>query len=200
MTLKDILRKRDKIKESQPPKSSPPRDDPPDVPEFTFLRTDTNTQEIIYPPSLDGDQAIPPPPFPVKESPHLQSRPSRFRSHSHVSASSAESSHGERRLSQRLHLRSRSRASSASSVNVPTGLPTIGDDRQGGEENEAQWEKRATILAKGNPNIRVAAHPDAPVTAATVVLDLEREEQSGEPSAKIGHVSDAQGDVRDHLV
>ncbi len=146
MPLKDLLKKRDKIKDDDahgPASSSAPS------PEFTFLRTDTNTQEIIQPPSHPDDTTG----TTTTTTPHLApKRPSRFRSASSTSVSSRTSSQGERRLSQRLHLRSHSYASSRSSVNLPEDLPDIENDGSDDRvEKEARWEERATILAKGNP-------------------------------------------------
>lgn len=153
MTLKDILTKREKIKKDVTPSVvSPP--EPGLVAEgFTFLRSDTNTQELIRPPSFTNEAAGPTPP---KTQHRLSSHFSRLRSSSDASTHSAHSrtSHkSEKRLSQRLHL-NRSRTPSLSSVNVPTDLPEIQDLAVQGEEKEAQWEERATILAKGNPNNR----------------------------------------------
>lgn len=153
MTLKDILTKREKIKKDVTPSVvSPPEPDP--VAEgFTFLRSDTNTQELIRPPSFTNEAAEPTPP---KTQHRLSSHFSRLRSSSDASTHSAQSRtspKSEKRLSQRLHL-NRSRTPSLSSVNVPTDLPDIQDLAVQGEEKEAQWEERATILAKGNPNNR----------------------------------------------
>lgn len=153
MTLKDMLKKKDKIKDDIHPVIVPiPQRDPSPQPEFTIMRSDTNTQEIIRPPIFAGDN---PPVSPEGNS--ITKRLSRLRSSSNASTSSRVSTQGEkseRRLSQRLHLRSGSRASSQSSINVPTDLPDIQDLSVVGEEKEAQWEERATILAMQNPNSR----------------------------------------------
>ena len=148
MTLKDLLKKKDKV---QPESSSSHHLAPPEEPpSFTFLRTTTNTQEVIIPPTYPGDQPS------SEHSPGK--RLSRFRRHSNTSQSQASHSgehnekadtrpKSERRLSERLHLGSRSRSASTSSVNIPADLPEIQ-----GEEGEEVWEKRATLLAKSNPN------------------------------------------------
>lgn len=156
MPLKDLLKKRDKHKGHD----HDDHDAQPAAPEFTFLRTDTNTQEIIQPPSFPDDPTTnsnstsTSAPAQGKEAPQLApKRPgSRFRSVSSISVTSNASQSEGRRLSQRLHLRSHSYASSGSSVNVPSDLPSISDGvGEDGEEKEAMWEERATRLARGNP-------------------------------------------------
>jgi len=143
-----------------------------DVPEFTFMRTTTSTQEIISPPSYPGDRTnnanTGAEDMNKKDSPK---RMSRFRRHSNVDKerdpsagagaagasslgrASAETPREEKRLSQRLHLRNRSRSGSTASsrsVNLPADLPDVSTMSVGGEEEN--WEKRATLLARGNPN------------------------------------------------
>jgi hypothetical protein len=150
MPLKDLLKKKDKV---EPETADQIQSHPQDLPAITFLRTTTNTQEVIAPPSYPCDQAQ------TDHSPNK--RLSRFRRHSHTSqhADTAELREkldtrpkserrlSERRLSERLHLGSRSRSASSGSVNIPADLPEIQ-----GEEGEEAWEKRATLLAKINPN------------------------------------------------
>ena len=151
MTLKDLLKKKEKIKEDITPSVVSSSESDPIVQGFTFLRSDTNTQEVISPPSFTNEVVES---SPSKNEHRLSSHFTRLRSSSDASARSAHSKtspKSERRLSQRLHL-NRSRTPSSSSVNVPTDLPDIQDVAVQGEEKEAQWEERATILAKGNPN------------------------------------------------
>lgn len=181
MPLKDLLKKRDKIKENVEKEDVPALAPPPA--EFTFMRSDTNTQELIQPPSFAEEDAA---------SPHLSQdhRSSklvaRFRSSSNASVASKASSKGEKRLSQRLHLRSSSRASSFSS-NIPEDLPSIEVGEGGQEEKEAKWEERATILAKENPNINHS-------TAITVEKGrLGSSGDGGRPQTKRS-ISDAKGD------
>src|ERR1700760_2132865 len=50
MPFKDLLKKKDKAEAH-----TPVEEDRPDTPKFTFMRTDTNTQEIITPPTFYGD-------------------------------------------------------------------------------------------------------------------------------------------------
>ncbi|KAF1832931.1 HCP-like protein [Decorospora gaudefroyi] len=143
MTLKDLLKKKDSITDKGaapvPPKGPTLS---PDVPEFQFLRTTTSTQETIEPPSFPGD--------PTRETPLLSPGPrgkfGRFRSRSSVS-SQGSTSGGEKqhdRLAERLHF---GRTRSSSSVNVPDNLPEVGGDGVARtEEDEAKWERRATVL------------------------------------------------------
>lgn len=254
MTLKDLLKKRSHI--SNPSTSSsttassfeniPPAPER-EIPEFTFIRTTTETEEIISPPSFPGDEPDPAPPAHTlfahkhrdkenhkehREDKHAQapetnlspkkSRPNPFRKLSNASRkdsmdgspkkekrerSNTRTSDGaqeeveapkitlpsrpknERKLSERLHLRSRT--ASSASVNLPEGLPDApaalpapavapgsveetkvkkerekekaqgrlssdgtkddGVHKAETEAREAQWEKRATVLALGNP-------------------------------------------------
>jgi TPR repeat protein len=142
------------------------------TPEFTFMRTTTNTQEIITPPSYPGDKSAeastsdPPPDGSSK-------RFSRFRRHTsaaqekeqakanRISLDADPSGAGKpsQKLAERLHL-GRDRSATTSSVNIPQNLPEIevsgptqieGGDK---DEKEARWEQRATMLAKTNPNQR----------------------------------------------
>ena len=181
MTLKDLLKKKDKHHDGDAHTETVPAGSP----EFTFMRTDTNTQEIIQPPSYPGDTGTA-----AQERPQLApKRPSRFRSISStslVSNASRPSLQGERRLSQRLHLRSHSYASSQSSVNIPTDLPSINDGSDDREEKEAKWEERATILAKGNPLNRSGTSISEDTTAAMAGLGLESQVKEGAQILKEG--------------
>lgn len=182
MPLKDLLKKRDKIRENvTPAKDAPPEQSPT---EFTFMRSDTNTQELIEPPTF-GEEEVPP--LPAHEH-HASKLVSRFRSSSNASVTSKASSKGEKRLSQRLHLRSASRASSISSI-VPADLPAIEDAADGSEEKEARWEERATILAQGNHTM----HPDLGATEEKSGLYSRGNSVSRPPMTR--NISDAKGDV-----
>src|SRR5262245_141953 len=102
MTLKDLLKKKDKIKdEGATPK---PATLSPDVPEFTFMRTTTTTQETIEPPSFPGDPARQQAPLLSAESRGLKGR---FRRHSNASSTSVgaeqDKAKSEHRLSERIH-------------------------------------------------------------------------------------------------
>jgi hypothetical protein len=151
MTLKDLLKKKEKIKVDQGESQAAPSNLlSPDVPEFTFLRTTTNTESIIEPPSFPGD--------PTRQQPLLSptephKRFGKLRRHSNAGQNGAETeAKGEHRLSERLHF---GRQRSSTSVNVPDDLPDVGDAVVArNDEDEAKWEKRATMLARGNSVIR----------------------------------------------
>lgn len=157
MPLRDLLRKRDKLNNA----ASPPQP-LPQAEEFTFVRTDTHTQEYIEPPAFENERATPPP---EPRTPSATRRSfGRLRKSVSPSASDTSSPEKERkehkRLSQRLHL-SRGRTASTASVNLPPDLPDLDNtykesgDRQ---EKEAKWEELATMLASKNP--AVPARPE----------------------------------------
>ncbi|KAL8871746.1 MAG: hypothetical protein Q9174_002486 [Haloplaca sp. 1 TL-2023] len=185
MTLRDLLKKREKIKEDAT--STPSGADSPEPPgPFTIMRSDTNTQEIISPPTFAEDRHNSHAP---KDTPTEKKRFSRFRRSSNVSTGSTGSagsghSQGEKRLSTRLHFGSHSRSSSAGSINIPGDLPKIDDGA--GEEKEAQWEKRATILATGSA---VAMQGRSRAGSAA------ESNGAGRPTLSRS-ISDAKGDVR----
>lgn len=174
MPLRDILKKKDRVVESDVPAPEALRDkqedEGPASPVFTFMRSDTHTQEIISPPTFSSTESSGPPSF--ADGPN-ESRTSRFfkgraRSSSQASAASSTSHASEKekskskRLSQRLHLR----RSEISSSNVPTDLPEIRVDDDGEAAGaESQWEKRATMLAKKNEQER--SRPSTPIGSTT---------------------------------
>ena len=145
MPLRDILKKKDKDEDDLTPAPGPASPPPP---QFTFMRSDTHTQEIL---SLPDD---PPEPFSPTDGAgdgHHSRRSlftGRSRSHSNASTTSRSSDASKskdrprdsRRLSQRLGLRKEE-----TSTNVPQDLPEITDGQDG--DGDA-WEQRATILAK----------------------------------------------------
>ncbi|UNI14867.1 hypothetical protein JDV02_001452 [Purpureocillium takamizusanense] len=122
-------------------------------PEFTFIRTDTVSQELLYPPG-DGANDTSYLSAPVAASPTSGRSPRRSLDVFHRSRSASVSSQAshqsspttKRRLSHRLHLKRQPE----SSENVPTNLPDIAADPKDTEGAESQWEKRATILAGQN--------------------------------------------------
>lgn len=152
--LKDILKKKDKL-------DNDVVDDRPPLPqanEFTFVRTDTNTEEYIKPPAFDDDRRFPGLAEPKSPSSSRRSF-GRFRKSVSPGSAASDTSSPEkekkehRRLSERLHL-NRDRTASTSSVNLPSDLPDLdgtyhnSSDRQ---ETEAKWEERATLLASKSP-------------------------------------------------
>lgn len=179
MTLRDLLKKREKIRED-PGQKQPLEDESPPASQFTFVRSDTNTQEVISPPAFADDYE----PQLTKDTQPRTKRFSRFRTSSNASTASNTSTRGEKRLSHRLHLGSHSRSSSMSSTNLPSDLPPISDEVGESEEKEAQWENRATILAQENPVAKQGRSRENSVPGS-----------SGRPT--VGRsISDAEGDVR----
>ncbi|KAI4177977.1 MAG: hypothetical protein LQ343_000061 [Gyalolechia ehrenbergii] len=177
MTLRDLLKKREKIRED-PGQKQPLEDESPPASQFTFVRSDTNTQEVISPPAFADDYE----PQLTKDTQPRTKRFSRFRTSSNASTASNTSTRGEKRLSHRLHLGSHSRSSSMSSTNLPSDLPPISDEVGESEEKEAQWENRATILAQENPVAKQGRSRENSVPGS-----------SGRPT--VGRsISDAEGD------
>ena len=195
MTLKDLLKKRNKANEQQPlgDLPVPPR---ATVQEFTFVRSDTNTQEIL---SLSSSSSDPPANGPsastsAKNESSPSKRRSRLRSSSNASITSRDSRR-ERRLSSLLNLRSHSNESRKSSANVPADLPQI-DDVHEDNEKEAKWEERATILAKGNPNLKSETMLDDHRTVPKTTEYSLHNREAGEGETNVTkQISDARGDV-----
>lgn len=211
--FKDLLRKKDKIENE--PISAPapvPESKLPQASEFTFVRTDTHTKEVIHPPFYDGDDSEPtrernatgaedttPP-----TTPERKRGLGRFRKSSSATTPSASPEiHPERekkRLSQRLHITPKSRSTSTSSVNLPSDLPTIEDayNESGDRElKEAKWEERATMLATNAPGSS-SASPSAAVTppkSSLADLNLNTDGNKSHSSSRPRSVSDAQGDA-----
>ena len=197
MTLKDLLKKKDLIKEQ----SKPSGDHATITPEVTLMRSDTYTQEIISAPTYPDDEiSLASKSQDRPRSPTSAKRPSRFRSLSSTSNGSKDSKAGtgerpgnERRLSQLLHIRSSSYSSRHSSVYVPDDLPQIEDRLNAVEDQEARWEERATLLAKENLNFRHGIATENPSLQAesNPILPL-----NGVATAK--NISNAEGDVYFH--
>ncbi|KIW67872.1 hypothetical protein, variant [Phialophora macrospora] len=153
--LKELLKKKDKI-DNEGAQRQPPPPALPQANEFTFVRTDTNTEEYIKPPSFVGsDRDI----FASAEpkSPTASRRSfGRFRKSSSPGTAEVQSPVKEKkRLTERLHLH-RDRTASTSSVNLPADLPDLADtytDSSDRQDTEAKWEQRATILASKSPII-----------------------------------------------
>jgi hypothetical protein len=153
MPFRDLLKKKDKHKEevTREPDS---RETPP--PEFTFLRSDTHTQEVV---TLPDEPNEPLSPNETRGRLGLFSGRSRSTSNtSSVSKSSEKSKSKEtperpRRISQRLGLKR-----DDSSINIPQNLPEITDAQEGSQD---AWEQRATILAGENAKNR--SRPGTPV-------------------------------------
>jgi len=140
MPLRDLLKRKDK---------GPDEPEPLAPPEFTFMRTTTTSQEQIQPPQYPGDPVGPP-----RQNLEVAPQQQKPRRHSLFGKHKDESGHGHdgegKSLNERLHLGSRSRSASTTSVNVPADLPEIDQPAARSEEEQAQWEKRATLLASSN--------------------------------------------------
>ncbi|KAI0866446.1 hypothetical protein F4860DRAFT_457253 [Xylaria cubensis] len=174
MGLRDLIKKKERLGESDAGYSETLNRLA--GPEFTFIRSDTNTREIIYPPS----------PRPAINR-HLSAREtgsaaskarrsldvfrprSRGSSGSSLLSASGDSDGGDsptkkekehRRLSHRLGLARPPRTSEYVPDNLPENLPqinitnsndpTTAESKEAKEAREQQWEKRATILATTN--------------------------------------------------
>lgn len=208
--LKDLLKKKEKIAPETAARSEQQK---LGVPEFTFIRSTTESEEIIQPPTYPEDNR----PTGAEKREHRRALGFRQSSYSsftkdptatalsHAAERSSQQlpvrPKGERRLSERLHLHKtdRSRSGSAeSSSYVPRNLPEAPEgeavaarsssgttqheeDRTAKEHREAQWEKRATLLAMNNPlrDGQLQTEQEAPAQG-----------RSRSPS-----ISDAKGDV-----
>ncbi|KAK8225981.1 hypothetical protein HDK77DRAFT_79602 [Phyllosticta capitalensis] len=150
MTLKDLLRKKETFRaaENTVPSHHGGLAPPPDkVSRITFMRTTTNTAEQISPPTYPGDDEKPPRLLTPGRQDGEQKRLSIFRRPSQMVPDGRAGARNDKRLSERLHL-SRPRANS-SLVNLPSNLPAITVDVARSTEEQAEWEQRATALAKG---------------------------------------------------
>ncbi|CAI6286347.1 unnamed protein product [Periconia digitata] len=162
MQFKDMLKKKEKEKaKEEEGATSPTTTLSPDVPQFSFVRTTTTTREDIEPPSFPGD----PKPYSAPLlSPDQPSRgiAGRFRRHSNAASTAPPSANN--RLSQRINF---GRSRSSSSANIPENLPEVGGDGVArNEEDEAKWERRATVMVTANMAIKSPpATPSIEVTS-----------------------------------
>ncbi|KAF8855574.1 hypothetical protein BDZ45DRAFT_500595 [Acephala macrosclerotiorum] len=165
MPFKDLLKKKDKGEEQV--------HEVEEQPVFLFMRSDTNTQELIRPPTFDYNTSDPPP-FADSRNESKTSRLFKGRSRSgsvnstasvssRTSQRSNTKSTSSRRLSERLHLKK----AEPTSESVPQDLPEIQlpAGEEGGDGAESQWEKRATMLARKNEQSR--SRPGTPVGGST---------------------------------
>ncbi|TAQ83329.1 hypothetical protein B7494_g8350 [Chlorociboria aeruginascens] len=169
MPLRSLLKKNKKKEAKVAERDVSPEADPDFTsPTFTFMRSDTLTQEIISPPTFSSTESSNP--ASSAEPEHESRSRSLFNPRSRKSSvASVSSEHNSerpssgKRLSERLHLRR-----NGSSTHVPIDLPDITggvetDDRDG---KESQWEKRATILAMQNEKSRSRPNSAGSSTAA----------------------------------
>ncbi|KAK4181204.1 hypothetical protein QBC36DRAFT_122335 [Triangularia setosa] len=160
------------------------------TPDFTFVRSDTHSAEVIQPPGeptgVDSGMYL----SPGAQSPQKSRRSlDVFRSNRSRSASaSSNQSGGHKRLSQRLHLS----RSPASSEIVPQDLPEIVVPDGGVEDKEgteSQWEKRATLLARENEKHRsrpgTPDHGSTPPTLPQLRLGDASGDEGPDPRVKV---------------
>ncbi|KAL4902637.1 hypothetical protein BDW74DRAFT_158220 [Aspergillus multicolor] len=189
MPLREILHKKDRLENTSDqyaPGTFDAHANP--VPEIRFIRSDTTTQEIIIPPSQPGDDEDRlASPRPSSSSSHRRSlnpfHRSRTPSESQEPGSPREPR--ERRLSNFLR-----RGSSSSSVNLPPDLQQIATNVGDDQEREAQWEKRATVLAQRSPQYGSPSHSPAP----SMSLGSENVRPRSRSSSH-SRINDPQGDV-----
>lgn len=185
MPLRDLLKKKDRIEQDESPvhPSSLPQ-----ASEFTFVRTDTNVEEHISPPSFPEEhQASSGEKSPKKRLSRFHKSPKTSPVHAEVDLSPPKD---RKRFSQRLGLKDRS--ASTSSNHLPSDLPTIQNaysDDGDTEDKEAQWEDRATRLASKSPNL-----PGKAPTRDIAHLNLNDGPTSRSPS-RPRSISDAKSDV-----
>ncbi len=183
MGLRDLIKKREELAERPQAEEA---DRGLGGPEFTFIRTDTVSQEVLHPPG-DGANDNLYLSAPASASPSGGRSPRRSLDVFHRSRSasvSSQTSHQsssttKRRLSHRLHLKRQPE----SSENVPTNLPDIAADPQDKEGAESQWEKRATILAGQNELAR--SRPASPGPEGRMAdMSLESRQRGRSVSSK----------------
>ena len=194
MPLRGLLRRKDKhteeesasdgrVQELPPHLPTPPVMSPlPNATEFTFMRTTTDAQFIITPPdaseaaaggsragrgrsnSSSQDQQPQQPPVPPVPMEYKEDRKS----------SEKPAAGGEKRFSERFHLhsRSRSRGTSMTSVELPQNLPAINSVAADTEDEEVQWEKRATLLANAKIHSRGGSSTNLSSDGATQASQL----------------------------
>ena len=164
------------------------------TPEIKFVRTDTFTEETIFPPASPINEND------AEHDSHLSAEaagtPARgrlsldvFRSNRSRSQSMGSNpksptvkSPGAKRMS-RFHLH----RSPVSSENVPQNLPDVpaivvpeGDEDKEGKE--AQWEKRATMLARANSEVRSRPGTRPASPTRSVSNDFARMRLGGSPA------------------
>ncbi|KAL4744169.1 hypothetical protein BDV11DRAFT_210825 [Aspergillus similis] len=187
MPLREILHKKDRLNNTSDQYATGTLDSANSVPEIRFTRSDTTTQEIIIPPSHDADyeDRLPSPrPSSSSSSSHRRTLNPFHRSRTPPEPQDPGSPR-ERRFSDFLR-----RGSSSSSVNLPPDLPQIAADAGDEQEREAQWEKRATVLAQRSSRYGSPNHSPAP----SVGLGSENVQPRSRSSSH-SRINDPQGDV-----
>lgn len=199
MGLRQLLQKGAK---NEPPAAEepapPPALDGPSLPEFTFLRSDTFTQEVIQPPTegtVDAQSSAGQPP---RRSLDVFGT-YRSRSASVSSQASQQSVSSRRRLSQ-LFLFGRQ---PDHSNQLPDDLPAIGlpDPADSGDktELESRWEQRATLLAGRSEVLRRPSSPSPSPAMAQLSLTEKGPDDAGPVPASSPVIdSDIQEAIRLH--
>lgn len=176
MGLRDLLKKKDDLSKGKATDAETMGK--LNTPEFTFIRSDTTTQEIIYPPSVGNDNFLS-----AKEPRKSRHSLDVFKSNRSrsTSVSSQNSKKESRRLSQRLHLS----RTPESSDHVPQNLPEIVQpaDPQDKDAAELEWEKRATMLA--NQTDRARSRPTTPVGEMANMKIGEKQSSPRSPSRAV---------------
>ncbi|KAL4803011.1 hypothetical protein BDV18DRAFT_48450 [Aspergillus unguis] len=194
MPLRELLHKKDALNNSSEEYATGTLDPRPNaVPEIRFIRSDTSTQEIIIPPAhLDDDEhlASPASPRPSSSSSHRRSLNPFHRSRSPSESQEPASPRGERRFSHLL--RRDRRGSLSSSINLPPDLPQIAVNSGDEQDREAQWEKRATILAQRSSQCGSPSHSPTPSRSPGSENVRFR---SHSRSSSHSQINDPQGDV-----
>ena len=172
--LKDFLKKKEKIgKDDHPVEQAQLA-----VPEFKFIRTTTESEDLIeipsYPDEPENSNALSPRSkkerkhhFGFRKSSNAEETKDPTAAAVEPPQSPTRPMMRERKLSERLRLHRQSRSPSAeASTHLPSDLPdapaAVGplgldggaaaeEEKDVKEQREAQWEKRATILAQANP-------------------------------------------------
>lgn len=205
------MKKKDKIGQEAEPT---PQESKLAVPEFTFIRTTTESEEVIQPPTYPEDRSKPPPTDKKENRRTLgfrQSSSSSVATTSSFLSSAAEKSDqqlpvrtkGERRLSARLHLTRRDRSRSAGSVesssNLPQDLPEAPESvgpAQGGphgkdvvEDKDAKEEREAKWEKRATILAMSSPFKDGQLQSEKV-QDTGERNRSRSPS-----ISDRAGDV-----
>ena len=174
--LRDILRKKSRSQREHENESR----EPGATPAVTIIRSDTTTNEIISPPSFASEDHV------GGNLLGSDGRAAATGSHS-TTRSASRTSSAESRLSSLLHRHSHSRHKTTS-VHVPDNLPMIGSG-PATDDKEAQWEKRATLLARGSSGPSAEQETNHPGES------LEGRKGARDPSPSRRSISDARGDV-----
>ncbi|KAF2857617.1 HCP-like protein [Piedraia hortae CBS 480.64] len=152
MALKDLIRKKETVQ-------------PKPKPELTILRTTTDLQEVIEPPSPEKPAAPP-----------KKTRGLRLRRSWHQ-----ERDKDPKRLKEKLSFHRETRPRSSSAI-LPRDLPDAPAPALGNGKAEAEWEERATVLAQTNPVPKAAvprttAPPQADEVEATLQEGIRLHEE-----------------------